>query len=473
MFGRQGQRRVVLALDVAARRAGLRLGIPTSKAQVLVPHLVSVEMEASEDAAALERVALWVLRYAPIVAPDPPDGIVIDTTGADHLHGGERAMLEDLVARMEASGIAARAAIADAWGAAHAAARYLARPICIIPPAHTEAATRDLPVAALRLQPHIVEGLHTLGFERIGEIEDAPHAPLALRFGPEIIRRLDQAMARASEVFEPVRSPDRPEARRVFGEPIGTADQIGHHTAELVDQLCAVLETKGLGVRRLDLLLRRVDNRIEAIRVGAAAAVRDARRLTRLLTDRIDTVDPGFGIEMMLLIASLTEPLCSRQVISSLVEAPEPDISELIDVIANRVGERRLYRFAPVESDVPERSVQRVAPTAPDDGVTWPGDWPRPSRLLARPEPIETIALLPDHPPVSFTWRGVRRRIARADGPERIFGEWWRCEAETHAVRDYFRVEDEQGERFWIYRAGDGEDPGTGNHRWFLHGIFA
>ncbi len=176
---------------------------------------------------------------------------------------------------------------------------------------------------------------------------------------------------------------------------------------------------------------------------------------------------------MMLLIASLTEPLFSRQAISSLVEAPEPDISELIDVIANRVGERRLYRFAPVESDVPERSVQRVAPTAPDDGVTWPGDWPRPSRLLARPEPIETIALLPDHPPVSFTWRGVRRRIARADGPERIFGEWWRCEAETHAVRDYFRVEDEQGERFWIYRAGDGEDPGTGSQKWFLHGIFA
>ncbi|TJW40213.1 MAG: DNA polymerase Y family protein, partial [Mesorhizobium sp.] len=117
--------------------------------------------------------------------------------------------------------------------------------------------------------------------------------------------------------------------------------------------------------------------------------------------------------------------------------------------------------------------VRRIAPNAPDDGTSSPSDWPRPARLLTHPEPIETMALLPDHPPVWFSWRGIRHRVARADGPERVFGEWWQRDAELIAVRDYFQVEDESGERFWIYRAGDGEDRETGSHKWFLHGVFA
>jgi protein ImuB len=473
LFGRQGRRREILALDAAARNAGLRTGMPASKAQVLVPGLVNLELDPAEDAAALDSLALWALRYAPIVAPDPPDGLIIDTSGADHLHGGEGAMLSNLVSRMAASGIAARAAVADAWATAHAAARFIARPTAVIPTGQAAAAMRHLPIRALRLPAAIVEGLHVLGFERVGDIEDTPKAPLTHRFGPELIRRLDQAMGRVPEPFDPIRSPELIEVRRAFGEPIGAAETIARYTGKLVDQLCAALEKQGLGARRLDLLFHRVDNRIEAIRVGTAAPVRETRRLTRLLTDKIETIDPGFGIELMTLTATLAEPLRDRKTISSLVEPEEPDIADLIDVITNRLGTSRLYRFAPVESDVPERSVKRVAPSAPDDGASWPGEWPRPSRLLSPPEPIETMALLPDNPPVWFTWRGVRRRVARADGPERVFGEWWLRDTETTSVRDYFRVEDEGGERFWVFRAGDGEDPATGSHRWFLHGIFA
>lgn len=287
------------------------------------------------------------------------------------------------------------------------------------------------------------------------------------------MRRLDQAMGRAAEPFEPVRWPGLIEVRRAFGEPIGAPETIARYTGKLVDQLCAALETQGLGARRLDLLFHRVDNRIEAIRVGTAAPVREARRPTRLLSDRIETVDPGFGIELMTLTATRAESLRDQQTISTLVEPEEPDISDLIDVIANRLGTNRLYRFAPVKSDVPERSVKRVEPTAPDDGASWPGDWPRLARMLSPPEPIDTMALLPDNQPVWFAWRGIRRRITRADGPERIFGEWWLRAAETTSVRDCFRVEDESGERFWIFRTGDGKNPETGSHRWFLHGIFA
>ncbi|TCU20558.1 protein ImuB [Rhizobium sullae] len=463
----------MLAVDQAARAAGLRIGMPATKAQALVTGLVVMDADPAADTEALERLALWALqRYAPIVAADPPDSLVIDTTGADHLHGGEELMLSGMVNRFFASGIAARAAVADTWGAAHASARFRANPTLVVPPGSQADTIRDLPIAALRVDPAIVDGLRVLGFNTVGEITSQPRAPLALRFGPELGRRLDQAMGRIAEPIDPVRTPELVEVRRAFGEPIAAAETIARYIAKLVDQLCHALEEKGLGARRVDLLFHRVDSSYQAIRAGTATPVRDGKRLTRLLTDRIETIDPGFGIEIMSLTATHAEPLVARQVISSLVEEPEADVSGLIDILGNRIGERRLYRFAPVASDVPERSVTRVAPMTPDNGETWPDHWPRPARLLKHPEPIETMALMPDHPPVSFTWRGTRRRVKRADGPERVFGEWWKRDAELVAVRDYFQVEDEAGRRYWIFRAGDGEHSETGSHKWFLHGIF-
>lgn len=472
LAGRDGRRRIITALDTAAERLGLSVGMPVAKAQALAPGLIVHDADPRSDAEALERLALWALRFSPVVAADPPDGLVIDTTGADHLHGGEAVMLTSIVERFAASGIETRAAIADTWGMAHAIVRFSGRMTIVVPEGENGSMLRKLPISALRLDAGILHALRTLGFEHVGDLIDQPRAPLALRFGPEIGRRLDQALGFVSEPIEPVRSPELAEARRVFGEPISAPETIARYTAELVAALCATLEERGLGARRLDLLFQRVDNSLQAVRVSAAQPVRDVRRLTRLLCDRIEKVDPGFGIEVMTLAASATEPLQQKQTISSLVEEPEPDVSDLIDVLANRVGERRIYRFAPVASDVPERSVGRIPPLAPETGATWDGDWPRPPRLLSRPEPIETMALLPDHPPVWFVWRGVRRRVRRADGPERVFGEWWHLDAELAAVRDYFRVEDDAGERYWIFRAGDGENPETGAHDWFLHGIF-
>jgi protein ImuB len=474
LIGREGRRRVVLAADAAAQRAGLRPGMPVTKAQALVPGLIVHNADRAGDAEALDRLALWALRlYAPIAAADPPDGLVIDTTGAAHLHGGEEAMVEAMIAPFAASGFTACAALADGWSVAYAFARYGPRPLIVVPPEESAQAVLDLPIAALRLPKDMVESLGVLGFERIGELADKPRAPLTLRFGPQLGRCLDQVIGRIGEPIDPVRPPDIIEVRQGFAKPIGAAETIARYTGKLVVQLCEVLESKGLGAKRLDLLFHRVDNRIEAVRVGSALPVRDVRRLTRLLCDKIETVDPGFGIEIMRLTATLAEPLAPRQMISSLTAEPEADVTGLIDTLANRIGHKRLYRFAPVASDVPERSVVRVAPTAPGTGAAWPDHWPRLSRLLPTPEAIETVALLPDHPPVSFTWRGIRRRIRRADGPERVFGEWWKRDPELSAVRDYFQVEDEAGERFWIYRAGDGEDHATGSHRWFLHGIFA
>lgn len=464
---------MVLAADGAALATGLRIGMPATKAEALVPGLVIQEADPTADVEALEQLALWMLqRFAPIVAPDPPDGIVIDSTGADHLHGGEAAMLTSLVEEIAGTGFRARAAIADCWGAAHALARFAARPVFISKPGEVTADVASLPIAALRLAPGLAGSLRVLGFDHLGELLAQPRAPLNLRFGPELGRRLDQAIGRIAEPIEPIRPKDLIEVHSAFAEPIGSAEPIARYIGKLASQLCEALERKGLGARQLDLICHRVDSHTQAVRVGTARPLRDPKRMTRLLCDKIETIDPGFGIEVMTLAASVAEPLNPKQTVSSLVEETQPDVSDLIDLLANRVGAQNLYRVVPAASDVPERSIRHIPPLAPETSAEWPGHWPRPARLFAHPEPIETIALLPDHPPVAFTWRGLRRRVKRADGPERIFGEWWKRDPELTAVRDYFRIEDEAGERFWVFRAGDGENPRTGSQRWFLHGLF-
>lgn len=383
--------------------------MPVTKAQALVVGLAMHDADPASDAADLERLAVWALRYSPIVAVDGRDGLVIETTGADHLFGGEAALAADVGSRLRRVGVASKVAISDTWGASHALARFSADETAIAPIGCAADAVSGLPIAALRLGPDVIGGLRKLGFERIENIARTPRAPLTLRFGPGVCRRLDQAGGRSSEPIEPVRPAEIAEVKRPFAEPIGAPE----------------------------------------------------------------TLHPGFGVEMMRLAATLAEPFLMTQSVSSLIEESDADVSALIDVLGNRVGEDRLYRFSPVASDVPERSMRCVAATAPISADVWPGHWPRPARLLAPPEPIQTVAVLPDHPPVSFTWRGVRRRVARADGPERVFGEWWKRNAELVAVRDYFQVEDDAGERFWIFRAGNGEDAATGSHKWFMHGIFA
>jgi protein ImuB len=474
MIGRQGSKRLVTAVDDKAAVAGLRVGMAVSKAQALVPGLAVMDADPAGDIEALDRLALWALqRYSPVVAADPPDGIVLDTEGADHLQGGEDALLRQMQSRFMEAGIAAKLAISDHWGASHAHARFSRAEVTVIEPGQQRDTLLGLPIGALRIAPDTVLALRVLGFETIGELVRQPRAPLTHRFGPEIWRRIDQAFGNIAEPIDPIRPAELIEVRRVFGEPIAAAETIARYVGKLAITLCAELETRGLGARRLDLLIHRVDSAVQAIRVGMALPTRNAKQMTRLLTDKIGKIDPGFGIEIMTLAAVVAEPLDLKQTISSLVEEPEADVSALIDILSNRLGDKNLYRFAAVESDVPERMVARVPAMAPESDTLWPDHWPRPVRLLARPEAIETMALLPDHPPVNFTWRGIRRRVRRADGPERVFGEWWKRDAEMIAVRDYFQVEDDAGERFWIYRAGDGENADSGSQRWFIHGLFA
>lgn len=472
VIAKSGSKRWVYAADSAAKKVGVRVGMPAAKAQAVFRGLMLIDADAAADAAALERITLWALtQYSPIVAVDGADGIVMDTEGADHLQGGELPMLTGIANRFRAKGLAARVAIADTWGAAHACARAINRETVIVPKGQTDRAVSHLPVTLLRLPDKIVRDLRTLGFRSISDLSATPRAPLALRFGAEIGRRLDQIYGRVAEPIDPIRTPELIEVCRSFAEPIGAAETINKYVARLVRQLVSELQRKGLGVRRTDLIVDKVDGTRQAIRAGTAKPARDIPWLTKLFRDRTEKIEPGFGIEKLTLAAIMTQPLEEEQRSSDLIDDQDDDITPLIDVYGNRG--RRVYRVAPVASDVPERSVQRIAATAPDVADTWVFHWPRPVRLLDRPDQIEVIALMPDHPPASITWRGKRRRVKRADGPERIYGEWWQGSSEWVAVRDYFTVEDETGERYWIFRSGDGVDAETGSHKWFLHGVFA
>lgn len=467
-----GRRRVVAAANQEAMSLGLYAGMKLAQAQALVPGLVIQEAEPDADAAALARLAAWCLRYAPLTAAAPPDGLWLDVTGCAHLFGGEMHLLRDLLTRLAAQGITASAAIADTPGSAHAVARFGSGGV--VPVDGAAAALADLPIDSLRLPDGVASGLRLLGFEQVGQLAATPRAPLVRRFGTVVATRLDQALGRVFEPIVPVFPPELPQARLVFVEPLLTADAFASVIASLTAQVCAELEKSGQGARRLDLLFERVDGSVQAIRVGTARPSRDTRHLARMLDERLERVDPGLGVEAMRLVVPHTDDLAFTQTAVRLSNTQERggDIAPLVDRLANRFGGKQVYRIAPVESDVPERSVRRAPPLTSGGRGTWPPDMPRPVRLLDPPQPVEAMALLPDHPPVAFTWRRIRHRVRQADGPERIAGEWWKRDGEMRSVRDYFRVEDEEGHRFWLFRRGDGEERVTGDMHWFLHGFF-
>lgn len=465
--------RLVTAVDAAARRLGLQPGLPVAQATARVRGLHVLPADPQADLAGLERLGHWChRRYSPVVALDPPDGLWLDATGAGHLFGGDAAMLDDLVRRLARSGIAGRCAMAGTPGAAHALARHGGRQVVIADQERLDAVLDGLPIAALRLPEPTVTVLRRLGFDTIGQLRPVARGPLVLRHGPLVGRRLDQLSGKEPEPLVPLVLPELVQVECGFAEPIGAPETLRHQIGLLADALCVRLAQRALGARRLDLLFHRVDAAIQSIRIGTVAPSQAPRHLARLLADRLETIDPGFGVERMVLAASLTEPAVPCQV-SSLVQDRHQEITGLVDALANRLGSDHLYRTVPVESDLPERAIARIAALAPAAGTSWPDNLPRPSRLLPKPEPVEALALLPDHPPVQFVWRGTRHQVARADGPERVFGEWWRADRERLAVRDYFQVEDQAGGRFWLFRTGDGSDPATGPMRWYIHGLFA
>jgi protein ImuB len=469
---RTGQREVVTAACLVALELGLLPGMAAAHARALVGDLETRDADPTGDRASLDRLALHaVAHWTPIAAVSGSDGIWLNLTGTTHLFGGEARFCRHVLRFLARLGYTASIAVAGTPGAAHALARYGGTPVTCLPSGGEAAALAGFPVAALRLGSEALGAAARFGLERIGDLYPMPRGPLARRLGLTTVNRLDQALGRAVEPIVPVVPFEAPQVSRRLLEPIATAEAIAQVIADLVDDLVALLRERGLGVRTAVLTAERVDGADQHVAIGASRATRDARHLVRMFGLRIDRIEPGLGIEAMRLIVPHSEPLgalARKQLLPEQDAAP--DLAPAIDQLAGRAGADGVFRMGLEQSDVPERAVRRLGPLADPEG--WPA-WKRPVRILRRPELLtHVVALLPDHPPRRFTWRCTPYRVTAGDGPERIHGEWWRTDRELWAVRDYFRVEVEDGQRFWVFRRGDGVVPDTGDLSWHLHGFF-
>jgi protein ImuB len=488
VFGKRSNLDLLTAVDAAAGRLGLHPGLALAQARAMYPALTAVPEDQAADARLLDEIADWCQRYTPLVAADPPDGILLDIGGCAHLFGGEARLRDDLLVRVTRFGFVARAAIAATIGTAWAAARF-SNTAAIIATGEEREHLAPLPLAALRLPADIVAALERLGLKDIGDVLDLPRAPLTARFGTDLLRQLDRAFGREHEPLTP-RLPVAPYvAERNFHEPITREEAVLMTVERLAGRLKSALIARGDGARRLELALFRTDGVVKRIAAGTSRPLRDPQAIRALFIERLtalgDELDPGFGFDLARLSVVIAEP-CPDEQISLGMQENQAELDRLVDRLSARLGRRRVSRLVAYDSHIPELAASAVPAqtlAAKAQGESWDafrrfraeaGLSARPLRLLAKPEPLdEVFALVPDGPPVRFRWRRAMHEVVAADGPERIAGAWWSEDAGP--TRDYFHIEDKAGLRFWLFRSGLYRDMARGlaTPRWFLHGMCA
>lgn len=530
---------VITAPNAAAAREGVVAGMALTDARAMLPSLRARPGDRPEDARVLFRLSQWAGRYGPSRSHDGEDGFWCDVTGVAHLYGGEDALLSDVIGRLARNGIPARAALAGTYGAARALARYgIARDggVACIPPGQTAQALAPLPVEALRLDAATVLLLKRLGLKRIGDLYAVPRVSLAHRFESEeassrVLLRLDQALGHQAEPLKPNFDLAPVFVRRAFVEPLISSQPLEGLIDAMCEDIAEMLKARGEGTRALRLDFFRADGTWGATGAIMRTFSNDAVHFKMLLRPKLTRIDAGFGIDLLSLEAYQTGPCDSTQDGFAEEGAAAYDPGPLIDALTNRLGRDAVTIASPQASHIPERSeasppaiegltaswhdsaavadnsgagrhpakgMTKTKAIRPAGGVRVPPlssqqreggyvpPWPygkgvrRPPFLLPRPEPIAVIAEVPDGPPARFTWRRVERRVARAQGPERIAPEWWRmigrsAGAKAARARDYFEIEDEAGAAYWVFRHGlyGTEDEGhEAQPAWFLHGLF-
>jgi protein ImuB len=438
---------------------GVHPGQALSDAQAVAPEALAVEADPAADAALLERLALWAMRFSPLVAME--DGaLILDVTGAAHLFGGEASVLRRTVEGLGRLGLTACGVVAGAPGTALALARAGITGHVVLPGAEAEAVS-GLGLSVLPVDPDVVTALARIGLRRIGQVRQQPRAPLARRFGAALLRALDEAAGEVSTPISPIRPPLDFDVAREFLEPLITRDAIDIALGGLLQRLCRKLEAAGRGVRRVMLRAHRVDGGVQEIGIGLHLASRDPAHMDRLFAQRLEELEPGFGFDRFQLGAEVTEEMVGTQAGFMGGALQQEELAQLLDRLAQRV---EVWRLAPTASHWPEREVARVSATSV---VQAPPGWPRARRpllLLRRPLEVGAMALLPDAPPSMLRIGRIGHRIRHAEGPERLEAEWWR-DPPDRPGRDYYRVELASGVRLWVCRSGVGEAA-----RWFVHG---
>ena len=451
---------IIHAVTKAAAERGAKAGARLTDARALDPSLLAVPADPDGDCALLQRLAKWAQRWSPLVEVDGGDALRLDVSGVAHLFGGEEALRQDVTTRFAAMNLTARAAIAPTAAAAWALSRFGGD------------ALEPLHVSALRLEPDTIRTLERLGLKTIGALAALPRLALARRFrGVEnVIDALDRMFGRKPEPMTAIADNPPPRSSLRLEEPATHVEAAPQALDRLIPKLVIELEERRLGARRLSLHGFRVDGSVATANVSTTIPSREPKHLERLLADKAAALDPGFGFDAFALVADWTEDLGAAQ--DSLVEEPtgERDLARLIDRLTVKLGPRAVRKPQPFESHLPERACGWVAALQKAEPVEVPAA-PRPQRLLDRPEAIAVIYATPEGMPRRFVWRRGVHDITRVEGPERIAPEWWR-ERSNARLRDYYRVEDEAGRRYWIYREGLIGDGRGGLPLWFIHGLF-
>lgn len=442
-------------------------------ARAICPGLKTRPADLVREAAALSSLRRWSARYAPLVATDGADGLIADVTGVAHLFGGEEELRADLHARLTRFGITGNSAIAGSRGAAYALARQGGG---VIAKGRLAEGLGPLPITALRVDPKTAAGLARLGLTRIRDLLPLPRAPLAKRFGPGLILRLDQALGTQPEPVAAEPEPPHFGVRMTLPEPIGLHSDVMAGLARLLDRLCATLTLHHRGARRVRLELRRVDRGSVQVDIGLARPMRDPDQIAALFWKGLEDIDAGFGIDALRLSAPITEPLAPEQIGSGSAIRHEDALADLVSRLGNRIGFDRVLRMLPGDSKIPERSFLLASVINSDAAKPFPRGGPLRPILLFPPEPVRVVAGKAGQPPVSFIWRRMRLSTLRATGPERITPEWWGDDpAWRTGLRDYWRIETDEGPRLWLFftpQAPDGPVPER-TQNWFAQGEFA
>jgi protein ImuB len=478
----------IFALDDAAARLGLDVGLPLANARAICPQLQTFDADEAADARALSAVAEWCDRFTPLVALDPPHGLFLDITGCVHLFGGEAAMMRLLCDVLTAQGFAVSAAIAGTSVCARTLTRHVHGRI--VREGEEADAVKLLPVSALGADDAITTGLCRAGLKTIGDVACRARHEITARFGAGFMTLLEQALGESDAPINPRKPlPDYIVEKR-FAEPVTTEAVISATLSHLAGMLVAAMARQGKGARQLEGRFFRTDGAVRTIMVDTGQPVTRAEVIDRLFRERLDALsdplDPGFGFDLIRLSASRTEIVVQQQRDLDANVHDNDELAALIDRIAARIGGKRVVVHLPQDTHIPERAVLAASAQhhlAAATHAAWPlraeGEPPlRPLRLFERPEQIKVIAQVPDGPPARFVWRRATHAVVRAEGPERVAMEWWRAEGEM-LTRDYFRVEDEAGLRFWLYRDGlydreiEQEDGKAVQPNWYMHGLFA
>jgi protein ImuB len=478
----------IFALDDVAARLGLEVGLPLANARAICPQLRVFDADEVSDAKTLNDIAEWCDRFTPLVALDSPHGLFLDITGCAHLFGGEAAMMRLMCDVLTAQGFAVSAAIAGTSVCARTITRHVHG--CIVRDGEEADAVKPLPVSALGADEAITRGLRRAGLKTIGDVASRARHEITARFGADFTTLLEHALGQGDAPISPRKPlPDYIVEKR-FAEPVATNEVISATLSRLAGMLVVAMAQQGKGARRLEARFFRTDGVVRTIIVDTGQPATTAGVIDRLFRERLDALsdplDPGFGFDLIRLSASRTEIVVQQQRDLDANVHDNDELAALIDRIAARIGGRRVVVHLPQDTHIPECAVLAVPAqhhlTAATHAV-WParmeGEPPlRPLRLFERPEQIKVIAQVPDGPPARFVWRRATHAVVRAEGPERVAMEWWRSEG-AMLTRDYFRVEDEAGLRFWLYRDGlydreiEQEEGKAVQPNWFMHGLFA